>query len=257
MLSPSDVPPFEVWLEALRRRHLARASTSEIEKGIRLLSTLYVERRARMESGSSALDGEAKRAAFALFYTPVHFLLVQRIVQALGAASPPPKAILDLGCGLGVAGAAWALEAGGVPQVDGVDQNPWAVEEARWTLKTLGLQGRARRGDLLSGRFPGNDGAVVAAFTVNELDAPTRSRLLRTLLSTHERGARILVVEPIAKPVTPFWDEWSAAFLAQGGRADEWRFPADLPPEIESLDRGAGLEHRELTARTVSLGLGA
>jgi hypothetical protein len=31
---------------------------------------------------------------------------------------------------------------------------------------------------------------------------------------------------------------------------DEWRFPAGLPPRLALLDRAAGLDHRELTARS-------
>ena len=54
-----------------------------------------------------------KRAAFALFYAPLHFMAVTAVVQALGADAPPPASIVDLGCGTGVAGAAWALAAGG------------------------------------------------------------------------------------------------------------------------------------------------
>jgi hypothetical protein len=39
-----------------------------------------------------------------------------------------------------------------------------------------------------------------------------------------------------------------------GGRADEWRFRAELPPIVAKLDRAAGLDHRELTARSLWIG---
>jgi hypothetical protein len=61
------------------------------------------------------------------------------------------------------------------------------------------------------------------------------------------------VVEPLARGVSPWWDEWAAAFLARGGRADEWRFPAALPPTLKLLDRAAGLDHAQLTARSLFL----
>ena len=35
-----------------------------------------------------------------------------------------------------------------------------------------------------------------------------------------------------------------------GGRADEWRVDADLPELVARLDRAAGLDHRELTAKS-------
>ena len=71
------------------------------------------------------------------------------------------------------------------------------------------------------------------------------------LLEGAARGARILIVEPIAKAVTPWWDEAATDFKAIGGREDEWRFPADLPPLLRLLDKSAGLDHRQLTARSL------
>ena len=45
------------------------------------------------------------------------------------------------------AGAAWALGAGGTPVITGIDRHPWAVDEARWTYRQLGLHGQARTAD--------------------------------------------------------------------------------------------------------------
>ncbi len=59
------------------------------------------------------------------------------------------------------------------------------------------------------------------------------------------------MVEPLARGVSPWWDEWEAAFRATGGRADEWRFRAELPPTLKLLDRAAGLDHAQLTARSL------
>jgi hypothetical protein len=38
-----------------------------------------------------------------------------------------------------------------------------------------------------------------------------------------------------------------------GGCAREWRFRAELPAIVEKLDRAAGLNHRELKARSLSV----
>jgi hypothetical protein len=46
---------------------------------------------------------------------------------------------------------------------------------------------------------------------------------------------------------------WRAAFEAEGGRSDAWRFPAELPETLARLDHAAGLDHRELTARSLWL----
>jgi hypothetical protein len=173
---------------------------------------------------------------------------VLRVVRALGAAAPPPARILDLGCGTGVAGAAWALEADGRPAVEGVDLSGWAAEEARWTLGRLGLRGRARRGDL-EAAVGSRDArtAVVLAFTANELSAEVRARVWPRLLESE----RLLVVEPLSRRVAPWWETWRQAVLASGGREDEWRFPAELPECAEKLGRAAGLDPKETTGRSL------
>src|SRR5258706_15663669 len=102
---------FPGWFAALETRHLADRTFAEVRRGLVALSSLYVRRGRRLETGG-ALEGEGKRAAFALFYAPLHFLVVRGIVRALGAASPAPSRIVDLGCGTGASGAAWAIEAG-------------------------------------------------------------------------------------------------------------------------------------------------
>ena len=126
-----------------KARHLSELTFAEVRRALQALSSLYVERRERM-AGGAALDGAGKRAAFALYYGPMHFLLVREIVRGLSLHAP--RRILDLGCGTGTAGAAWALEGGSRARVEGVDRNGWAVTEARWTYARLGLDGRATRG---------------------------------------------------------------------------------------------------------------
>jgi SAM-dependent methyltransferase len=243
--------PFEEWLEALEERHLADLTFQEVRRALQALSSIYVERRGRIRSGGP-LDSAGKRAAFALFYGPLHFLLVRGIVRALGAAAPPPARILDLGCGTAAAGAAWALEAGGVPTLTGVDRSGWALDEARWTLRVLGVRGDLRRGDLSRATWSGEE-AVLAAFTFNEIEAALRDLLLRRLLDAARRGARVLVVDAVARSATPWWDDWSAAIRAAGGRDDLWRLPVALPERLRRLDRAAGLDHNVLTGRSLWL----
>ena len=242
--------PLDAWLPALERRHLASLTFPEVRRALQALSSLYVERRRRLGTGA-ALDGAGKRAAFALFYGPLHFITVREAVKALGAHRPSPARILDLGCGTGAAGAAWAVSAGGTPFVEGVDRSAWALEEARFTLAALRLSGVTARRRLEEARLPRRRGAVVAAYTVNELDDEGRERLLPRLLAGAGAGAAVLVVEPIARRRAPWWDAWAAAFVAAGGRADEWRFRVPLPDLVARLDRAAGLDHRELTCRSL------
>src|SRR5688572_3719893 len=111
---------FTEWLAALETRHLADLRVPEVTRALRALSSAYVERRHTSHpsghGGSSrqvhgALDTAGKRAAFALFYGPLHFIAVAEVVRRLEAARPGPAKIIDIGCGTGVAGAAWALTA--------------------------------------------------------------------------------------------------------------------------------------------------
>jgi SAM-dependent methyltransferase len=244
---------FAAWLSALETRHLANLRPVEVARALRALSSAYVERRDKLARGA-ALDGAGKRAAFALFYGPFHFVLVRAIVRALGAASGPVRFIADLGCGTGVAAAAWALECVPRPRVLGIERHPWAADEARWTCRALGIDADIRCADLSRVRLPASATAMVAAFTVNELQDDARARLLREILAAQGRGTRVLIVEPIAKSKVPWWPGWAAAVREAGGREDEWRFPIALPGITGRLDGAAGLDHRELTARSLYLG---
>ena len=234
---------------ALEARHLSDLRVHEVTRALRALSSAYVERRNKVPRGG-ALDSAGKRAAFALFYAPLHFLATDFVVRAVGADAPPPASILDVGCGTGAAGAAWAVAAGGVP-VTGLDRHPWAVEEARWTYRHFALQGQARQGDItrLPAIRPGS--AVVAAYVLNELADPVRRQVEDRFLDAVRRGSRVLVLEPIARGVTPWWSDSHDRFRAEGGRADEWRFTVDLPPLVRLLDKAAGLDHRELTLKSL------
>jgi len=243
--------PFVHWFNALERRHLKNLSFSEVRKGIQALSSLYVERRGRIDRGG-AFGGAGKRAAFAMYFGPLHFLLVREIVRALDARLPQHTTILDLGCGTGAAGAAWALAFESRPQVIGVDRNGWALQECRWTYQQLGIQGKAKAADIDTLRIPAST-AVIAAFTVNELHSAVREHFRREFSRRAQDGAPVLIVEPIARRLTSWWDEWSQDWQAHGGRVDEWRFRIELPERLQLMDKASGLSHRELTGRSLWL----
>ena len=248
----SEDPRVTTWLEGLDRRHLAELTPTETARALRALSSCYVERRAKLAQGA-ALDSAGKRAAFGLFYAPLHFFVTRAVVRALPGGTAPLRQIIDLGCGTGAASAAWALECQ-AGRITGVDRHPWAVAEANWTYRQLGLSGRATQGDATKTPIQGEAGfAILLAYTVNELSSDARALLLPRLLTAHARGARVLVVEPIARRFAGWWTEWERACTQTGGRADEWRFPAELPARQRDLGRAAGLDPRELTARSLWL----
>jgi SAM-dependent methyltransferase len=241
---------FDRWMEALEARHLADLTFPEVSRALRALSSAYVERRSRLASGA-ALEGAGKRAAFAVFYGPLHYLVIREILRALPDGTHATARFADLGCGTGAAGAAWAAVARRSAEGVGIDRHPWALAEAARTYREFGLTARTRQGDAAVAPLPKSPCAILAAFTVNELANDAREALLVRVLDRATAGDSVLVVEPIARLVTPWWGRWTAAFAATNGRADQWRFSVELPLLVAKLDRAAGLNHRELTARSL------
>ena len=260
--------PFDDWLAAAEKRYLADLTRPELGRALRALSSCYVERRGKLAEGAP-LATAGKRAAFALFYGPLHFLTVRAIAQnsiaveaqhaspsELGTGQPSSaRPVYDLGCGTGAAGAAWALVRGGT--VHGYDVNPWAVNEAAWTYRTLGISGTTSRVPLEKVRFPTTPATLLAAYLVNELPEEARAALLPRLLKAARERCEVIVVEPISRTLTPWWASWQREFEQAGGRFDEWRFKAELPPLLRDLDRSSGLDHKELTAKSLRIGLKA
>jgi hypothetical protein len=246
---------FSGWITALDERHLADLTLPEVGRALRALSSCYVERRSRLAEGA-ALEGAGKRAAFALFYSPLHFQTTAHIVNELEARHL--SEVLDLGCGIGAAGAAWALATPGPARVTGFDRSAWAVAEANWSYQQFGLRGHATRQDLTRVQFRPRRGlGILAAYAINELSDSARAVVLPRLVDAGRRGATVLVIEPIARRLAPWWSAWEAAFTEAGGRADEWRLTSLLPARQRQLARSAGLNLQELTARTLFFEAGA
>jgi hypothetical protein len=252
-------PQIDRWLAALSTRYTRDLDRPQLLKAIRALSARYVQRRSEL-SERSAIDSAGKRAAFGAFFAPLHFLTTRSIVRTLGAGGLPLLTIADLGCGTGVAGSAWALECPRPPVIFGVDEHPWAIEESAWTWRQLRLSGRATRADLVAsaerlttrpGRVDLARTGIVLGWSVNELDRQKRDALQSHLLTLINRGGAVLVIEPIATRLTPWFDEWGQPFAAAGGRRDEWQFDVELPPDLAALDRDAGFAREGLKAKSV------
>ena len=240
----------DAWLDALQHRHLRDLTFTEVARALRALSSTYVERRDRL-ARKSAFDSAGKRAAYALYYSPLHYLVVTEVVRALGLSDRPSRHVADLGCGGGAAGAAWATAVAPGIRVSGVDAHPWAVAEAAFTYQIFAVDGHTHRADVVRWRVPRSVDAIVAGWVLNELTETARAAVQATLQAAAERGTQVLIVEPIATRVSPWWPEWARAFERTGGHANEWRFQVRLPELLQRLDRAAGLRHDVLTARTL------
>jgi SAM-dependent methyltransferase len=246
--------PVNHWLAALEERHLANLTFSEAARALRALSSTYVKRRDRL-ARRGALDTAGKRAAYALFYSPLHFLTVQQIVRALHLTTIPVRHILDLGCGTGAAGAAWAAEMVPRPEVIGLDSHPWALTEAAFTYRMCGVPGATRRGDAARVVMPRHVDGVIAGWMLNELNEAARDDIKSALLKAAAQPVRVVIVEPISTRISPWWDDWARAFEQVGGRSDQWRFRVELPDLLKRFDHAAGLRHEELTARSICVPL--
>jgi len=257
---PVDRPGLEHLAAALVDRHLRTLTPSEFLRAARALSARYVQGRQQL-AARPPLDSAGKRAAFAVLYGPIHFETTCGIVDRLQMHLRRTTLIVDLGCGTGAAAAGWVSRCEQAPQVRGVDRQGWAVTEAGWTWRTLGMTGRAKRGDLVSAaaaltREPAATLAgtsVLLAWAVNELEATARAERLGHLLALGRLGVAILVIEPVASRAVPWWEEWARTFTSIGGRADIWQLPNTLPAEIRRLDREAGFERGTLAARSLAL----
>jgi SAM-dependent methyltransferase len=250
-VSPSD-DRFARWIAALEAKHLEELTFREVSRSLRALSSTYVERRQKLAEGA-ALSGTGKRAAFALFYGPLHHLLLTHIVENLPGAAAHVQTILDLGCGTGASGAAWAAACAKPPRLVGIDRHPWAIGEAAATYRAFGIPATVHQGDIATAMLPKAPVSILAAFTMNELGDAEREALLARLVERGVQGDRVLIVEPLAGFVARWWNRWREAFEAAGGRADEWRLRTELPPIVAKLDRAAGLNHREITGRSLWL----
>jgi len=242
------------WMAALEARQLADLTFQEVSRSLRALSSTYVERRTKLKEGA-ALSGAGKRAAFALFYGPLHFVVVEHIVSTLGAPFTSVERLTDLGCGTGASGAGWAAACDRAPIATGIDRHPWAIEEARRTYADLGMRAQLRVDDMTRvGLHGAGRTGVLLAYAVNEIaDAAERDALLSRLTQYASGGGHVLVIEPLAGFVAPWWNEWRRAFERVGGEAREWRFREELPVIVEKLGRAAGLNHSELKARSLSV----
>src|SRR4051812_777580 len=168
-------------MAALETKHLAQLTFPEVSRALRALSSTYVERRRKLAEGA-ALSGAGKRAAFALFYAPLHFTIVRRVAAALPGALQGARLLVDMGCGTGAGGAAWALDSHSIRRVIGIDRHPWALGEAVRTYRHFGVDAEVRRADIASARLPKERASYLAAFTVNELTDEARDALLASLL---------------------------------------------------------------------------
>lgn len=258
-MEPLRLPPalderFLAWLGAARDRQ-GDLATRDLRRGIQAVSRVYVEERGKGDLGGRATGGTARRAAFACYYAPLHFLTAWHLAAQLwedGVLGAAPRRVIDLGCGTAAVGAAVALGVDPKPTLVGVDALGWALGEARQTYRAFGLRGRARRGHL-PGALPrlGEGDLVVCGWFLNECDEGARDDLRVALRDAVRAGAALLVFEPLSGRVAPWWEEWVRDTAGWGLEHGIWKREVDLPEALRTLDHASGLDHSTLGARWI------
>ena len=197
-------------------------------------------------------SSQGKRGAFAFFYGPMHLILIRRIVRELGAGRPAPGA--DPGPRLRHRRGRGGLGHRGRAEAATERRRAQRVGRRRRSLDLAAAGASRHRAD----RRPETAQAARQALRHRSrlhrqraVRAPTGRRCWQRLIVATRKGAQVLIVEPISRRISPWWDEWAAALAPRGGRADTWRFACDLPDPLARLDKAAGLNHRELTARSL------
>lgn len=244
---------------SVETRHLQRLTFSELRRALKSLSDHYIAGRP-----NRALDSRGKRAAFAAFYGPLHYLMVAAVARRLGISRSVESlgAVVDLGCGTGTCGAAVvsATSTPGAVRLLGIDLSNWATQETKATYAALQLRGTTRTADLAKFDLKQGPACVyILGFVVNELPTPLQDRLRHQLLAARRRGCCVLVIEPIAHRLTGYWAGWQEEVVADGGRTDEWHIPSPLPELLRRLDRATRMNHSVLKCKSLwlpAIGLG-
>ena len=222
---------------------------AELRKGVQALSTFYVQERRRL-GGSKIFSSLGKRAAFELYYAPRHFYLLREILLGLGTPMPSGR-LLDIGCGNGICSAAWASLLSRTPRIMARDISAHAIAQAKVLYRSLGLKANVARASLLKTPDVKAGDMLVLGFVVNELSDAERDSLKRLLLNRSRKGVGFLLVEPLAKSPSRWWEEWVEAFPKEKIRQDMWKFEVDLPAAVLDLGEAAGLRPRHLGARSL------
>ena len=220
----------------------------DLRKGVQALSARYVEKRGTAGALEGALDSPARRGAFATYYAGLH-LLQSYLCAERQEGWEDVRRIVDLGAGSGAAGFGAALALPTTPPVEAFDRSGWALAEARSAGRDLGVRVRTRRQDLARGlpRFASDDG-IVAGWFLNELPDRARSDAVERLGEAAGKGARLLIIEPLAGAAAPWWNEVATRL---GLRSIEVRERLALPGWIKDMDKAAGLDHGELRVRAM------
>ena len=253
----TDVNPvddrFTHWIAALEAKHFAELTFPEVSRSLRALSSNYVERRHKLGGRRGAVwRRETRRVrpvlrpsslspprAYHRASTAAPRLLSRRWSTLVAApARPAPRGRQRASRRLG-----WS----GSTDIHG----RWV--KRRRPIAPSGFQRLCARATSQTPRCPRVRRRSSRRSRSTSSTMPIGMRCSTRLLKRGTDRDRVLIVEPLAGFVARWWNRWRDAFEAAGGRTDEWRLRTELPPIVAKLDRAAGLNHREITGRSLWL----
>ena len=237
------------WTAAAHDKWARDLTFQELRKSVSAVSDWYVHKRGTDRLGDRATDGRGKRASFIVYFGTLHLLLVQAWLAE--RPSVRAKAVVDLGCGPGVVGAAVARWCG-ASRVWASDRLGGHLEVAAWTGRALGVKLQTRKVALPSAvpsiREPS---LLTLGWVLNELDDDTRAQTVVALRRAMAEGAGLLIFAPLSTRATPWWSAVVTQLTEGYPEAEEgiFRCRPNRPPLVVDLDRATRLDHRELGAR--------
>ena len=246
--------PFTRWIAALEARHFAELTFPEVSRALRALSSTYVERRQKLAEGAALVGRrQARRVRAVLRTAPPSARASHRREPSRGDANHPDAhrsrvrhGRVRRGVGARVR-AACRASSGSIAIRGRLPRRATPTARSGSPRPSAAATSRPRPRSTARPRFSRRSRS-------NELADPARDALLPRLLDRarqrrsrpRRRAARRLrraLVEEVAGRV-------------RVGRRPRRRMAAartELPPIVEKLDRAAGLNHREITGRSLWL----
>jgi SAM-dependent methyltransferase len=214
---------------------LSRDELKSVGKAVSQLSLGLT--RERDLAGERYLEDPRLRAAYLLFYWPVSYAQVRRVLSELRA---PLGDVLDLGCG-SAPGAFAALEAGAT-RATGSDRSQTALDIARELARKGSLPLRLSRWSVGQKAPTGDYDLIVCQHLLNELPAAQRLTLCQELLLQLRPHGTLLLLEPALRETSRDLLSLRDLLVAEGHAIRApclWRGPC------QALDRPSDWCHAE------------
>lgn len=237
-------------LEAIHNESRAGLTRRAWHQAIQAASRNYTSQRQRLSQ--SVAPSPAIQLAQHGYYGVMHALIVQAIAAYFHIQQWPFQRLIDIGCNTGVAGLTLCAQLPTITSYIGLEPQRWAAKKAKQFQLACAIPGKIFSGTGLTWQ-PQKGDLILLSFVLNEMTESQRKVLHSKLLHHLEKGAGILIIEPIARHITPWWDSWLQSFLpwsySQANLQKAW--PVQTPQMWFESHHGAGFHHQRWKARSL------